>query len=231
MNQEIKIEKVYQKIDDLEKKKQQFQELGYIRFSNFFSQEVFSSLLAEASRLMDSDIKRKDFIMEETNNSPRKISTVSGLVIHEKSELIPNLYEDEDLMEFIEDLSDCKLYLTPDISDRHALHKLHRKNDVHGGHLDTYPYVLITCLEAPVENGGGELEFVPFSTNLEDLGTDKSIIDTIETGDSYFMKAGASVHRVLPLVKDTNRTVLVLTYADETSKNIVLSYSTDKLYN
>ena len=37
MNQEIKIEKENQKIDDLEKKKQQFKELGYIRFSNFFS--------------------------------------------------------------------------------------------------------------------------------------------------------------------------------------------------
>ncbi|AXG70694.1 hypothetical protein KORDIASMS9_02940 [Kordia sp. SMS9] len=225
------MEKVFQDITDFERKKQDFKKIGYIKFTSFFMKETFSSLLKESNTLLESHAKRKDFQMEETNNSPRKISTVSGHVIQEESKFITELYNNESLIEFLEELSGVKLYITPDISDRHAIHKLHKKNDVHGGHIDTYPFVLITCLEAPTEDGGGELEFVPYSTNLDDLGTKKSIIDAIKTGDSYFMHAGMSVHRVLPLRENTNRTVLVFTYADEISKDIKLSYSTDQLYN
>ena len=211
--------------------KQEFAKLGYVKLTSFFTQDVIDSLIQESYRLLDTHAKRKDFLMDETNFTPRKISTVSGHVIDKESQLISDLYCNEGVLNFLEEIANVRLFETPDVADKHAIHKLHRKNDIHGGHVDTYPFVLITCLESPGQDGGGELEFVPNSLNLEDLGTEKAIRDTLKVGESYFMHASESVHRVLPLVKDTNRTVLVFTYADQQSKNIEVSYSSNKLYD
>lgn len=211
--------------------RQEFEKKGYIKMPRFFSNDVINSLLNESFRLLDDHAKRKDFLMDETNFTPRKISTVSGNIIDRESRMISELYSDEDMVSFLEMIANKRLYATPDVADKHAVHKLHKKNDIHGGHLDTYPYVLITCLESPGKDGGGELEFVPNSLNLQDLGTDKAIRDSLKVGESYFMYASKSVHRVLPLTRDTNRTVVVFTYADEASKNIDVSYSSNKLYD
>ena len=210
---------------------EEFRANKFVKLPSFFTNEKFQSLFNESINLLDSHSKRKDFLMEDTEFTPRRISTVSGNVIFNESSLITELYQNEDLISFLETIAEEKLYLTPDIADRHAIHRLHKKNDIHGGHVDTYPYVLITCLESPGIDGGGELEYVPNSLDIKDLDTDKAIRKFIDKGESYFMKAGLSVHRVLPLQKEVNRTVVVFTYADEVSKNIIESYSSNLLYD
>lgn len=215
----------------LERLTSEFKRIGYVKLTAFFSEEVLENLQNEAFKLLNEFGKRKDFIMDETDFTLRKITTVSGNLINEKSPLLKNMYRDEKLISSLEEICDTKLFITPDIADRHAVHMLHKKNDIHGGHLDTYPFVLITCLESPGIDGGGELEFVPNSEDLNELGTEKSVIDTLDVGDSYFMAASKSIHRVLPLKRDKNRTVLVFTYADELSKDIEVSYSSNKLYD
>ena len=211
--------------------KQEFEKFGYVKLNSFFTQDVIESLQKESQTLLGNYAKRKDFLMDETNFTPRKISTVSGHVIDKESRIISELYSNLDMVNFLEVVAKRKLFPTPDVADKHAVHKLHKKNDIHGGHVDTYPFVLITCLESPGVYGGGELEFVPNSLDINDLGTEKAIRDSLEVGESYFMHASKSVHRVLPLTRDTNRTVLVFTYADEESKDIDVSYSSNKLYD
>lgn len=211
--------------------KQQFDRIGYIKLPSFFIPAVFDKLETEVNNLLDAFALRKDFLMEETNNTPRRITTVSGKVIDQESPFLTDLYKNEEIIDFITKITDNSICLTPDMADRHAIHKLHKKNDIHGGHLDTYPYVLITCFESPGKDGGGELEFVPKSMDLSELGTEKSIIDYLEKGESYLMNASHSVHRVLPLKEDLNRTVLVLTYADLATKDVDISYSSNKLYD
>lgn len=208
-----------------------FRKFKYLKLTNFFSEERFEILYDECMRLLNDHSKRKDFLMEETNSTPRKITTVSGKVIHDQSNIIKDLYRDSSLIEFLERVSNEKLYITPDIADRHAIHRLHKKGDEHGGHVDTYPYVFIIFLEHPDINEGGELEFVPDSINISDLNSEKVIRDSFKSGECYFMKAGVNVHCVKPLKVDSNRTVLVLTYANIDSKNITLSYSSNKLYD
>lgn len=216
---------------DIDFYKNQFRKNRYVKLPNFFTDIAFNRLLKEGISLLDSHSKRKNFVMEETNFTLRKISTVSGNAISETSILIPELYQNTELLRTLEKISDTTLFLTPDIADRHAIHRLHEKGDEHGGHVDTYPYVLITFLEHPAENEGGELLFVPNSLNIEDLKSDHVFKDTFKAGDCYFMNASANVHCVLPLQKNTNRTVLVFTYADVYSKDIEISYSSNKLYN
>lgn len=209
----------------------EYKKTGFVKIPNLFKMEIFNDLKEESLKLLDDYSKRKNFIMEETNSTLRKISTVSGKVIYKESSLIAKLYETKELLYFLEKIAGKKLFLTPDIADRHAIHRLHKKGDEHGAHVDTYPYVLITCIGDPGELGGGELKYVPNSLDMDDLATDKSITEKLLKGESYFMHASESVHCVLPLQKDTNRTVLVFTYADAISKEVKESYSSNKLYD
>jgi len=203
----------------------------YLKLPKFFQDTIFSILKEEAFDLLERHARRKDFIMEETESTKRHISTVSGNKVKMHSSFIPALYENKVMIEHLEDIAGEKLFLTPDPADRHAVHRLHRQGDIHGGHVDDYAFVLIMCLEAPNADQGGEIEFVPNSTNIKDLGTSKSLIDRLEVGDAYFMRSNKAVHRVLPLKEDTNRTVVVFTYADLETKNISVSYSSDSLYD
>lgn len=217
--------------EDMHRLKEEFQKNKYVKLPGFFTKDKFKTLFNEAIHLLDTYSKRKDFLMEDTEFTPRKISTVSGNVIFNESSMITELYQEEELIAFLEEISGDKLFPTPDIADRHAIHRLHKKNDIHGGHVDTYPFVLITCLESPGKDGGGELEYVPNSLDIKDLGTDKAVRGYLDQGESYFMRASDSVHRVLPLKKEVNRTVVVFTYADEVSKDIIESYSSNLLYD
>ena len=209
----------------------EFRKNRYLKFSGFFTDAAFDALQQETLALLDRHSKRKDFAMEETEFTLRKISTVSGNVIHATSPIITDLYANKHLISFLEQLAGTALYLTPDMDDRHAIHRLHREGDEHGAHVDTYPYVFIICLEGPGDEGGGELKFVYDSKNISDLESDRALCDVLRTGECYFMHSGLNVHCVLPLKKDVHRTVLVLTYADAESKDIDVSYSSSKLYN
>ena len=169
--------------------------------------------------------------MIETDSTPRHISTVSGKKIGQHSLFIQMLYTNEKMIAFLSGVAGETLFLTPDLADRHAIHRMHRQGDIHGGHVDDYAFVLITCLEAPGRHQGGEIEFVPYSTNISDLKTNKVKTDVLEVGDAYFMRSNKAVHRVLPLKETVNRTVVVFTYADIETKDIKISYSSASLYD
>lgn len=203
----------------------------YVKLTSLFTNIVIDRLKYESLVLLEKYSKRKDFLMKETEFTPRHITTVSGNQIINHSSFIPSLYSSDRVLDLLMKIADEEIFLTPDSADRHAIHRMHRRGDVHGGHVDDYAFVLITCLEAPKKNQGGQIEFVPYSLNIKDLGTNKSIVDHLEVGESYFMRSNKAVHRVLPLNDNVNRTVLVFTYADYQTKSLNVSYSSDSLYD
>ncbi len=209
----------------------EFRETGFVKLPTLLNASDYQLLFDESVELLENHSKRKDFAMAETDFTLRKISTVSGNVISKTAKLIPGFYQNTELVNFLSSIAEIDLFLTPDPADRHTVHRLHNKGDEHGGHVDTYPYVLVFLLEHPRFDEGGELKFVPNSLEIKDLDTDKALVATFNDGDCYFMKAGSNVHSVLPLKKDCHRTVLVFTYADEVSTEILTSYSSDKLYD
>ena len=217
--------------EDIEVLRETFAKDCYVKISNLFDKDLFSSLRKETFSLLERKSKRKDFIMVETNKTKRHLTTVSGTKIHLHSELIPTLYAHKKIINFLSGIADEALSLTPDLADRHAIHRMHQEGDTHGGHVDDYAFVLIICIEAPHLSQGGEVEFVPNSIDINDLGTDKARRDTLNVGDAYFMRSNKAVHRVLPLKETTNRTVVVFTYADIETKDINVSYSSASLYD
>lgn len=209
----------------------EFRKLGFVKLPTLLNSTDYDLLFKESINLLENYSRRKDFVMEETNFTLRKITTVSGNVVSQRSKLISHFYQNKDLREFLEAIAETNLFLTPDSADRHTVHRMHHKGDEHGGHVDTYPYVLVFLLEHPKVDEGGELVFVPNSLEVDELGTEKAFKTTFHAGECYFMRAGSNVHCVLPLVTDCHRTVLVFTYADEITAVVSTSYSSDKLYD
>jgi len=80
------------------------------------------------------------------------------------------------------------VYVAPDIFERHAIHRLKKRGDVHGVHLDKYAFVFVIFIQTPPEEVGGCLEFVPHSMEISDLDT--PLVQRVghNVGDCYFMK-------------------------------------------
>ncbi|MEH2229903.1 MAG: hypothetical protein V7K71_09685 [Nostoc sp.] len=202
----------------------------YVKLPLFFNDDSFVILKAEVLRIFEQHSRRRDFNMKHEQNTPRHLSTVSGVVVAEHSQLIPALYRDSQLIEFLCGIAGTPVHLVPDPFDRHVIHRLDKIGDVHGGHLDTYAFAFAIFIETPPEGTGGCLEFVPHSMEISDLDTPFAKRVGHNVGDCYFMKTNKSVHRVLPLLEEVKRTNLILTYADDETINIDISYSSQPLY-
>lgn len=202
----------------------------YVKLPLFFNDDSFAILKAEVLRIFEQHSRRRDFNMKHEQNTPRHLSTVSGITVAEHSPMITDLYRDSQLIEFLCGIAGTQVYLVPDPFDRHVIHRLDKVGDVHGGHLDTYAFAFAIFIETPPEEAGGCLEFVPHSMEISDL--DKPLAKRVghHVGDCYFMKTNQAVHRVLPLSEEVKRTNLIFTYADDETINIDISYSSQPLY-
>ncbi len=202
----------------------------YVKLPSFFNNDSFAILKAEVLKIFERHSRRRDFNMKHDRNTPRRMSNVSGVTVAEHSQIIPALYHDSQLIEFLSGIAGTQVYVAPDLFERHAIHRLDKIEDVHGGHLDTYAFVFVIFFETPPQEAGGWLEFVPHSMEISDLDTPLAKRVGHNIGDCYFMKANKTVHRVLPLCQEVKRTNLIFTYADDETQNIGISYSSEYLY-
>jgi hypothetical protein len=203
---------------------------SYVKLPFFLNNDLFANLKAEVLRIFEQHSRRRDFNMEHQQNTPRHLSTVSGIAIAEQSQMITTLYRNSQLIEFLSGIAATQVYLVPDPFDRHVIHRLDKIGDVHGGHLDTYAFAFAIFIEAPPQETGGCLEFVPHSLEISDLDTPLAKRVGHNVGDCYLMKTNKTVHRVLPLCEEFKRTNLIFTYADDETINIDISYSSQPLY-
>ncbi len=202
----------------------------YVKLPLFFNNDSFTILKAEVLRIFEQQSRRRDFNMKHEQNTPRHLSTVSGIAIAEHSQIIPVLYRNSQLINFLCGIAGTQVYLVPDPFDRHVIHRLDKIGDVHGGHLDTYAFAFAIFIETPPSEVGGCLEFVPHSVEISDLDTSLAKRVGHNVGDCYFMKTNKTAHRVLPLLEEVKRTNLIFTYADDETRNIDISYSSQPLY-
>lgn len=195
----------------------------------FFKLEAFSLLAAEVHR-MEQSKKRRDLLMQDSDNTPRKMSTLGGIDVTQMSTIIPMLYFDDALLDFISGVVGERVFLAPDLVENHVCNFLHEVGDIHGGHVDTYPFAFNTMIEAPAEGTGGLLTMVKNSTAIEELDDEQKAQQIyIPTGDCYVLRADKAVHRVSPLNQPGRRTVINFAYADEATAD-TLSYSSSVLY-
>lgn len=207
-----------------------FAENCFVKLPSFFEESIFNDLRDEALRLLGEHSNRKDFIMVETDNTPRHFSNVTGNVLHETKSLTDAIYTHPSLVNFLSKIAGEPLFFPIGIPERYAIHRMHKIGDIHGGHVDLFAFAFVICIESPGEDGGGELQFVPNELEISQLDSSNAIKVALKPGDCYFLHSNRSVHRVLPLKKEFNRTVIACGYADRATKDIERSYSTKSLY-
>lgn len=195
----------------------------------FFNQEAFALLAAEVNR-MGRHKRRRDLFMPDSENTPRKMSILSGADISQMSSIIPMLYSDEQFREFLSAIAGEPVYPVPDSVENFVCNFLHSAGDTHGGHIDTYPFAFNVMIEAPDKDMGGLLEMVRGSSSIQDLDDETKVTRVyIPPEHCYFLRTDKAVHRVSPLIDSQRRTVINLAYADASSLN-VMSYSSSILY-
>ena len=206
-----------------------FFEHQVVTFPDFLTQGAFALLYAEVQRIQQIKIRR-NFLMPGSENTPRRMSTIGGLDVAQMSSLIPMLYTDSDLLAFLSGVAGEQVFPVDDPVENHVLNFLHEIGDIHGGHVDTYPYAFNVMIEAPPRSAGGQLEMVKDSTVIKDLDdTSKVNRMYIPANTCYLLRTDKAVHRVSPLVSEGRRTVVNMAYANRDTLNEV-SYSSSALY-
>ncbi|MFD3538330.1 2OG-Fe(II) oxygenase [Streptomyces sp. NPDC058662] len=205
-------------------------ESGYVPLADFLTAEGLTLLWQEAARLGDIALRR-DFSMACMDDSPRRMTTLGGQMIAEKSQMIPRLYKGEELISLLGRLTGQDVAPVPDPMERHVLNILHQHGDTHGGHTDDYPYALVLFLEAPSDpEDGGLLEFTPHTPDLAALGTPAAVTAHHQAGDAYLLRSDTTAHRVTPLTRPgARRTVLNFAYTLP-NHTVHKTNSADQLY-
>jgi hypothetical protein len=200
-----------------------------VLLQNFYQGSALEFLKREVERLAKKMVRR-DFIMAETENTERHMSTLNGKIIEEYSSLIPSIYNDPYLHQFLSGIAGELIYTLDDPGENYVLNMLHKKDDTHGAHIDTYAYAWITVIDAPSEGDGGCLELVPRGSTKKELSGPNVIRLWPKSGDCVFLKTDDTIHHVAPLTNPSaRRLVIASVFTNEATRNLV-SYSSKNLY-
>jgi hypothetical protein len=200
-----------------------FQSEHLVRLPEFFSRAAFDLLAAEVLRLSQLR-RRREFFMEATGNSPRKMSTIGSSIIKKHSSILPLLYSDELLLSYLSAIAGERVYRAPDIYEDVVCNFLHDEGDTHGAHVDVYPFAFNLTIEAAERGKGGLLEIWP----KQDSSGNPRLFHLL-TRECYLLRSDRHMHSITPLARNQHRTVLNLAYANEETLN-ANSYSSSILY-
>lgn len=200
-----------------------FNRCGYVPLSGLMPKSTVDRLRAEVDAMLPVS-SRKDFLMECMDNTPRHMTTLSGLAIAERSPDIVGLYHDDRLRRAISTVVGRTLEPAGDPVERHVLNMLHQAGDTHGFHTDDYPVALVLFIESPAcPDGCGRLEFC-LAENVHEAQTRAHSV-----GDAYVLRSDRLKHRVQPIHDGCRRTVLNFAYAVE-GEPVAQSLSASLLY-
>ncbi|ALN92627.1 MULTISPECIES: HalD/BesD family halogenase [Lysobacter] len=207
--------------------KSHYQRLHHVPFPGFVAAEFFPELKAEVDRLLEQS-RRRDFLMECMDNSPRRMNVVNGHTIERLSTLIPQIYNDQRIIDFLSHVVGEKVLPLTDDIDRYVINQLRKSSDTFGAHYDDYPLSFVLIMESPGIEGGGYAEMVPNGA-LSDLDVNPIKLP-LKAADAYLLKTDTTAHRVAPLKVDVLRTAINLAYTTENFVPRAITESANKLY-
>ena len=205
-----------------------YQDLHHAAFPAFVSPDFFSELKRDVDELL-AFRRRRDFLMECMDNSPRRMNVVNGHIIEQNSRLIPALYNNPAIIEFLSSVIGEQVLPLSDDIDRYVINQLQMTSDTFGAHYDDYPISFVIILESPGMEGGGYAEMVPRSHSLSQLD-ENPIRLPLKAGDAYVLKTDTTAHRVAPLTQDTLRTAINFAYTTPSFVPPRITDSAAKLY-
>ena len=217
---------------------------GYVVLDQFFEPDFFAQIVTQFQQIRDEQ-KRFDYYCE-SDCSYRKISTINGNVISQRSPFLRALYENVDFRGWIQRLTEV------DLLDCHeslwAIFNIHHgKNCDHGWHADKEAVVFNLMIDENIHEAkqGGCLrlysEWLEFKAQHPGLSKPElyQLIEQenlftevyLEPGQAVVFKGTSVLHKVTSMPNDDSRRVTFLySWDDEVSSTIQESEASLVLY-
>lgn len=192
---------------------------GYVRISDLFPEDLKEDMRAEARRIAEQAERRIDVRVAETSNSQRKLGSVNVRDIREFGQVIPLLYDSQQLRRGLNDVAGHQVLDCDWENERMTMTRQTRPGDTHGWHWGDYQYALILIVDHPPIECGGMLQCVPHTTwkksspDIFRILTENPIATYFhEGGDIYFFRTDTTLHRTYPLEQECTRIIVNFTY-------------------
>ncbi len=201
-----------------------FAQNGYVKLPGFIDELARARISEELARI-EGEKGSKNFLMPGYN-TPRFMHTLGGKKIREQSPLLTAIYSDETLIRTLAAISKKPVYPCGHPNEFMVINFLQDAGGTHGWHLDDPQLALIIVLEAPGEEAGGLLEFIPsWKEFCAGIGArpDQNVEQHVEiarqagminaryhaAGEAYLLNASEALHRVTALRSSTQRRVAI----------------------
>jgi hypothetical protein len=207
---------------------------GIVRLPALLSSEDCQVVLDEACGLLSAHGKRRDFTMEQTDGSPRRMRNVGGRDIVAQSPMLCELYENRHLKALISAVIGEPALTCPYEQERMVITSLHKPGDTHGWHWDDYSVALVWVLQAPPLECGGVVQCIPHTRwhrespqILQQIVSNPVHTYYFSSGEAYLMQARNTLHRVHPIVKPCcERIIMNFAFATKVDADVGDSHET-----
>jgi hypothetical protein len=186
--------------------------------------EIRLAMEDEARRLLQEEALRREVIIAQSGNTPRAYDSVGRNAIREKGQYISAFFDSPSILNLLSRITGEPLYKVPYEPEEFIINSQNRSGDTHGWHWDDYSYALVWVVDEPDVFSGARVEFVPNipwkKTDTRDWIRNVLTEYTIHSrhvaqGQCYLLRARDALHRISPLTKESRRTVIVFTYAND----------------
>ena len=218
---------------DIQELRHSLSEKGYVVFKNLIKHEALSVLKNEALLLLEKYGVQRDFLMQQTDNTPRKLINIGQRDIKNNGGVIPELYLSPIFKSVFEAVTQEKFHDCPYQKEEYIINCLLRPSDTHGWHWDDYKYGIVIALETPQIGYGGFVQAVPNTRwNRQSPSVETAFLQSnvhsfrLDEGDVYLLKTDTSMHRVFPIKEGARRIIINMVWATDDELNKEIDHST-----
>ena len=190
---------------EIERSAALFEKYGVVVLHELLQDGLGDRLRSIVDQTLEIRGARRDFLMPQTADSPRRMTVVNGHVTT-NLRLIRSIYEADTTLRVLSKIARERVSLCPDRVEDVIITELNELGDTHGWHLDDYPLALILIIEAPKGRHGGDVEYINASGD--------TVVLRLLQDDAYLMRTDQRMHRVSPLESGAGcRRIINLTYS------------------
>lgn len=209
-----------------------YQDTDFAEITAFTPPGVFDTALREVEELFDRQAKRRDIVVAQSGNTPRRYSNLDRDALAAGSLVVPEVFHSRVLRSYLGQIVGETVLPVPYTPEEYIAARLHETGDVHGWHWDDYTWALVWILKIPDETIGGSLDFIArASWDRENPRVDELVAKGPVArrhpgvGNAYLLKADTALHRVAPLSEDAERMIVCYTFATESDLNRPVDHS------
>lgn len=188
----------------------------------FFPMTLTDALQREARALLREHAERRELRVDSTGSTPRRYRSVGRDAVAQYGQVTPGVFRADALVATLSLIAGEPVFRVPYPPEEFIINNQCGPGDTHGWHWDDYSYALIHVVEAPNSLVGGRVEFVanvPWDKSNSEMcirqALESRVVNSlhVQSGESYFMKTNTTLHRISPLLGDSNRIAVIYSFA------------------